>query len=132
MTPLLVLILVLTGIGIINTLYLSYHSLTKTPVRCLFFPPEWCEKVQYSKYSRTLGVPNSMAGLTIYSAIFILTLLYSAGMVSFTPIAVLVIIGLIFSMYFTFIQAFVLKAFCTWCVVSAIDFILLFVILLLR
>jgi uncharacterized membrane protein len=25
-------------------------------------------------------------------------------------------------MYFTFVQAFILRAFCTWCVVSAVNF----------
>lgn len=132
-TPIL-LILILSAIGIVNTSYLSYHSFKKTPVKCLFFPPEWCLKVQQSKFSRTLGIPNPYAGLFMYLAILVLTLLFSSGaLASFTPISVIIWIGFIFSLYFTFIQAFVLRAFCTWCVLSAIEFtLLLLTILVIR
>jgi len=71
-------------------------------------------------------VPNSFAGLAIYAAIFALTILFMNGAVPFWPIQTLVGIGFVFAMYFTFIQALVLKAFCTWCVVSAINFVVLF------
>jgi len=118
-------IYVLGAIGALNTIYLSYHTITKKPVWCLFFPEEWCHKVQYSPYSRTLGIPNSFAGLGIYAAILILTFMHAGGSVSFTPVAWLIYLGFAFSVYFLFIQAFVLKAFCTWCVLSAADFTLL-------
>lgn len=119
-------ILVLAMLGIFNTLYLSVHVFNKQPVKCLWFPPEWCQKVQYSKYSRTLGVPNPFAGLAMYLAILVLTILFINGSVSFAPIFWIIVIGFLFSMYFTAIQAFVLKAFCTWCVISAAEFTLLF------
>ena len=120
------IILVLSCLGIFNTLYLSAHVFSKKPVKCIFFPPEWCEKVQYSKFSRTLGVPNAFAGLGMYVAILVLTVLFGIGSIPFTPIFWIVVAGFAFSLYFTFIQAFVLRAFCTWCVVSAIEFTLLF------
>jgi uncharacterized membrane protein len=126
----LIVILVLSGIGIINTLYLSYHTVTKTPVKCPFFPPQWCRTVQHSKFSKMLGIPNSFAGLGIYLAVFILALLNAQGIVSFTPIAAIVGIGFLFSVYFTAIQVFVLKALCTWCVVSAVDLTALLAIVL--
>lgn len=121
----LTLILVFSAIGILDTLYLSYHSFTKTPAKCLFFPQEWCRKVQQSKYSRLFIIPNSYLGLSLYSAIFILTLLVSKGMLSFAPVAALIGFGFLFSLLFMYLQAFVIKAFCTWCVLSAIDFIVL-------
>ncbi|TSC81918.1 MAG: hypothetical protein G01um101420_701 [Parcubacteria group bacterium Gr01-1014_20] len=120
------IIIVLSVIGIVNTSYLSYHAYRKTPVKCLFFPPEWCQKVQESKFSRTLGIPNPYAGLGMYFVILILSLLFSSGsLTSFAPISTIIWIGFVFSIYFTFIQAFILRAFCTWCVVSAIEFTLL-------
>lgn len=119
-------ILLLSVLGICNTLYLSAHVFSKKPVKCLWFPPEWCQKVQYSKYSRTFGVPNPFAGLGMYMAILVLTIMFSNGLISFTLIYWIIIVGFLFSMYFVAIQAFVLKAFCTWCVVSAIEFTLLF------
>ncbi len=129
----LTLILILSVIGIINTGYLSYHTIKKTPVKCFFFPPEWCLKVQQSKFSRTLGFPNSYAGLVMYCGLLILTLLFYAGALAvFWPISAIIWIGFLFSLYFFIIQAFVLRAFCTWCVVSFIEFVLLFIINFLR
>jgi uncharacterized membrane protein len=131
MATYLILLLILSGIGIINTLYLSYHSIKKTPVKCFFFPDEWCLKVQQSTYSRIfLGIPNSFLGLGMYSTIFILGLLYSQNFIGFTPIAAVIAVGFLFSLYFIYIQAFVLRAFCTWCVVSAIDFVILAILVL--
>lgn len=121
----LVLIFVFSGLGIIDAAYLAYHTVKGTPVECLFFPKEWCLKVQYSKQSKTFGIPNSYAGLVMYAAIFVLALLHVGGNVPFWPIQTLIAIGFIFAIYFTFVQALVLRAFCTWCVVSAVNFIVL-------
>lgn len=128
MSTQITLLLVFAGIGILNTLYLSYHSITKKPVRCLFFPEEWCRTVQYSPWSRTMGIPNSFAGFGFYSVIFVLTILFAQGIIAFWLIQAIIVIGFLFSLYFTFIQAFVLKAFCTWCVLSALDFTALLLI----
>lgn len=125
------LIIILSLIGIIDTAYLAYHSIKKTEAACLFFPQEWCRKVQQSKYSRLLGFPNSFAGLGMYVAIFIFTLTWMDGLTPFALVQGIVAIGFLFSAYFTYLQAFVLKAFCTWCVISAINFLILAVVVFL-
>lgn len=114
-------------IGVLDTLYLIYHKVRDTDVACPFFPKEWCRKVQYSPQSKTLGIPNSFAGFAMYVAILILTWLYVGGTIPFWPIQAIVTFGFLFSMYFTYVQAFVLRAFCTWCVVSAINFTIMFI-----
>ncbi|MDO8574063.1 MAG: vitamin K epoxide reductase family protein [bacterium] len=126
----LITIIILAVIGMLNTTYLVIKKMKREPVFCLFFPQEWCDIVNDSKYSKTLGFPNSLAGFYIYSAILVFTLFFYYGVVSFTPVLILAIIGFYFSMYFLFIQAFVLKAYCTWCVLSAIEFTLLLIIVL--
>ncbi|MCA9388219.1 vitamin K epoxide reductase family protein [Candidatus Berkelbacteria bacterium] len=123
-------LLVFAGIGIANTLYLSYNTIFKKEVACLFFPPEWCKKVQHSPQSKTLGIPNTLAGLGMYITIFALLILTKAGTIPFWPVAAIVTFGFAFSMYFTYVQAYILKAFCTWCVLSAIDFVVMFSIIL--
>lgn len=110
------------AIGILDTLYLIYHKLAGTDVDCPFFPKEWCHKVQHSPQSKTFGIPNSYAGFLMYAAILALTASYAAGAVAFWPIRAVVTFGFLFSMYFVYVQAAVLRAFCTWCVVSAINF----------
>lgn len=109
-------------IGVIDTLYLIYHKINGTEVACIFFPKEWCYKVQHSPQSKTLGIPNSYAGFVMYVLILILTAMFSAGTIPLWPILAIVTFGFLFSMYFLYVQAFILRAFCTWCVVSAINF----------
>lgn len=121
------LIFAFSILGLVDTIYLSYHAITKTDVKCLFFPVEWCKKVQYSTYSKTFGIPNPYLGLCMYLAIIFFGLLFWNGLAPFWFITTIVTIGFLFSAYFTYIQAFVLKAFCTWCVVSAINFLVMFV-----
>ncbi len=118
-------------IGVIDTLYLIYHKVRGTEVACIFFPPEWCYKVQHSPQSKTFGIPNSLAGFVMYVLILVLTYLYAAGSIAFWPIQVIVAFGFLFSMYFTYVQAFVLRAFCTWCVVSTINFTVMAIIVFL-
>ena len=121
------LLYVVSVIGLLDTLYLSYHALTKTDVACWFFPKEWCQKVQYSKYSRTLGIPNPYLGFLMYVAIIFFTHYAQTAQTPEWIVSAIVMFGFAFSMYFTYIQAFVLRAFCTWCVISAINFTILFV-----
>lgn len=113
-------------VGVLDTLYLIYHKLKGTDVACLFFPPEWCYKVQHSPQSKTLGIPNSYAGFVMYIVILVLAYLYAGGSLAIWPIQAIVTFGFLFSMYFLYVQAFVLRAFCTWCVVSAINFTIMF------
>lgn len=126
------IIIIFACIGILNTLYLTSHAITKKPVKCIGFPDEWCKKVQTSKFSKTFGIPNAVLGLCMYVALLVLALLFNSGTVPFWPITVIVTFGFLFSLYFTAIQAFVLKAFCTWCVISALEFITLFIVVMLR
>ncbi len=113
-------------VGLVNALYLSYHPLKGTYVHCLFLPKEWCIKVQTSKYSRTLGIPNPYLGLCMLAAILLLLVLHYKLEIFLLFARLLIIFGAAFSIYFTYIQAFVLKAFCTWCVISACVFMALF------
>lgn len=115
------------AVGLIDTLYLMYHKWKGTDVACPFFPKEWCYTVQHSPQSKTLGIPNSVAGFFMYAAILVLTYFYFAGNVAFWPIQALITFGFLFSLYFMYVQKFVLRAFCTWCVVSFINFTVMFV-----
>lgn len=114
-------------IGMLDTLYLIYHKVSKTPVWCPFFPDEWCHKVQHSPQSKTMGIPNVFLGFVMYIALLVFTWLYATDVWPALPIQVLVWAGFVFSIYFLYVQAFVLRAFCTWCLVSALNFIILFI-----
>jgi uncharacterized membrane protein len=115
------IITVFAVIGILDTAYLIYHKIRGTDVACIGFPKEWCRKVQYSRQSSTFGIPNSVAGFVMYALIFFLVALQAPG-AALWPLQFLVLFGFLFSLYFMYVQAFVLRAFCTWCVLSFINF----------
>jgi len=132
MDTILITIIVLGSLGMLNTLYLSYCAYNKKPVRCIIFPPAWCQKVQQSKYSKMFGVvPNAYLGLLMYVGVVVCAALLMVGMLPFWPLATLIIFGALFSLYFTMVQAFILRAFCTWCVLSAIEFFVLTILIVL-
>jgi uncharacterized membrane protein len=111
-------------IGVLDTVYLVWKKLTGADVACVALPERWCTKVQYSKQSVTFGVPNSVWGFLMYSGILFFAVLQPD--MPFWPIQALVGIGFVFSLYFTFIQTFVIRALCVWCVISAINFTVMF------
>ena len=83
-----------------------------------------CDTVIHSDYSKFLGVPVEVLGMFYYG----LTALSYGVFIVFPETATSVNLFLIhsisflafmFSIYLTFVQAFALKNWCTWCIVSA-------------
>jgi uncharacterized membrane protein len=120
-------IYLILAVGILNTLYLSYHAIRGSNVYCFLLPDEWCLKVQHSPYSRTFGIKNPYLGLGMLIAILMLFMGWIDGKMPYYYYFGLVVFGFLFSCYFLYIQAAVIKAFCTWCVLSFLVFTALFV-----
>lgn len=84
-----------------------------------------CDVVQASEYARFLGQPVPGWGVAWYAAVFVLCLLAlwsragEAGW-AFRTLAVAVGAGLAFTAYLTWIELFVIRAICLWCVMSAL------------
>ncbi|HTP56861.1 MAG TPA: vitamin K epoxide reductase family protein [Candidatus Paceibacterota bacterium] len=124
------ILLVCAVIGVADTTYLIWHKFAGTDVACIGFPKAWCRRVQYARQSVTMGVPNSIWGFLMYAAILFFVVMQPA--LPFWPLQLIVLIGFLFSLYFTYVQAFVLRAFCTWCVISALNFFVMFWAVFLR
>ena len=92
-----------------------------------------CDRVIRSPYSRLLGVHNSAIGLWLFFLIFFMILLHNLGwepwpkLTSSTLIA-LSFIGTLVSLYLTYIQFFVLKGLCNWCLTSALLILAIFIL----
>lgn len=91
-----------------------------------------CGTVQASRWADFLGVPVPAWGVAGYGLIFVISLAglqprwigdRRLGMTLFG----LATIAFVFSAYLTAIEAFVLRAWCRWCVASAIVATLIFV-----
>lgn len=95
-----------------------------------------CELVQTSKWSRFLGVEVSLIGLLGYMTILGVSLagLQPAHLERRWPDNSLLLLsggGLLFSLYLTYLELFVIDAICRWCVVSAVLIALIFLVSLL-
>lgn len=91
-----------------------------------------CEAVQASPYAEFMGLPVAGWGLLGYLVILAVALLgtqprfadarwVSLGLLALTTVAVL------FSAYLSVLEEFVIRAWCRWCIVSAILSLLAFV-----
>lgn len=89
-----------------------------------------CELVLTSSYSTVLGLPVSLPGSIYYLALLILFIVYldTKKEISLRTALLLSPLGFIVSLYFFIIQAFVLHAFCLYCLGSAITSTLIFLI----
>lgn len=89
---------------------------------------EGCEKVTTSAYSVVGGVPVALGGAIYYLAIIVLALAYldreHIGALRF--LARLTPLGFLASLWFLYLQLFVLHAICIYCVFSAATSTLLF------
>lgn len=85
-----------------------------------------CATVEKSKYSHIIGIHISTFGLIGYVAIIGTTLV--RGDYGRIGAFVLSLFGFGFSLYLTYLELFVIKAICQWCVASAVVMTLLFIV----
>jgi len=114
---------VLSVLGIAISLYLTYTKLTESEIKCGF---GGCNVVQKSEYSQVFGIPVAVFGVIFYFLLFALNHLKANKFLKYW-----VLIGLVFSLYFTYLELFVINAICTWCVASAILIVLATVLVFL-
>ena len=106
--------LALAGFAI--SAYLTYNHLNGTVPACVG-GPGGCASVQASRYSEVLGVPVALIGLFGYAAM-LLAALVRDGRAAILGVFV-AMTGTLFSLYLTYLELFVIRAICQWCVASA-------------
>lgn len=116
-------------IGFADSSYLLAKRLSGGPIPCVL-GFTGCDTVDKSSYSVLLGIPLSAYGMAFYLIIGFLAILYLdikkilfARL--FLPVATL---GFISSIYFVYLQAFVINAFCIFCLFSAVVSAVLFML----
>ena len=95
-----------------------------------------CEVVQTSKWATFLGYPVAAWGVTYYVGVLAVALAgLSPSLVDSRRVSQLLVLmtatGVLFSLWLTYLELFVIAAICMWCVVSAVLAAILFVIALL-
>lgn len=115
---------VLVILGLIVAGYLSYVELGD--VRAVCGPVGDCHTVQQSPYAKLLGlIPAALLGLAGYAAIGACWLAGRFGPLrlrdpAHLALAGLALTGTLFSVWFTFLEPFVIGATCAWCLSSAL------------
>ena len=121
--PYYVIIIFLGFGGFLIAMYIRHHK--KNVQEALICPLKAnCDTVIHSDYSKFVGIPVETLGMTYYAFItigyglvIIFPLIYvplvASGLLTATVFAFM------FSIYLTLIQAFALKNWCTWCLISA-------------
>lgn len=124
--------LILTGLGVAG--YLAYVETQAVAAIC--GPIGDCNAVQSSEYARLFGVlPIGVLGIIGY-AVILSTWLWgrfrSDRVAKAAPMIVfsLTVFGVLFSLYLTLLEPFVIKAVCMWCLTSAVIMTLLMLIAL--
>jgi uncharacterized membrane protein len=116
-------IAVVSLVGIFVALYLSMYKWGM--IGTLECRLGGCEVVQNSPWSRLLGRPVAEWGLGAYVFLLVVSIMglqprYMNA--RWVPLAIFgtAAIGVAFSGYLTYLEAFVIEAWCQWCVISAI------------
>lgn len=83
-----------------------------------------CDAVVHSEYARFLGMPTELLGMAYYAIVAVAYLTFLAAPWSATTPVVFWVLAIttaafLFSLYLTFIQGFVLREWCEWCLTSA-------------
>ena len=91
-----------------------------------------CSIVQNSEYKETLGIKNSYSGIFIFTMLILITAsqIKNPTQNKKTAITFLVTIAALGAFYFIYIQAFIIKAFCLYCMVVDIGSILALIIII--
>ena len=105
-------------IGLGDSIYLTIQHLTGRSVRCSV--TTGCSAVLSSHYATIAGIPTAAFGALAYFAAFSLATLAVFGYErARTGLAVLIAPMLIATLWLFYVQAFVLRAYCEYCLLSA-------------
>ena len=105
-------------IGLGDSIYLTVQHLTGQSVKCTV--TNGCSAVLGSKYATIAGIPTAAFGVLAYFPAFSLATLATFGYDrARTGLTLLVVPMLLTSLWLFYLQAFVLHAFCEYCLLSA-------------
>ena len=129
------LLLALSLVGLFDSSYLLWvYTSPSHPIVCL---GSGCDTVRASSYSSLWGLPLPAYGVAMYLTLALLIfaeplLTASVARLARCGTAAISGAGFLFSLYLSGIEALVLHAWCTWCVISAVSVTLIFALTLLE
>ena len=134
MNPLYLMTLSVVGFSV--SFYIYYTKKHDMVMHCII--GKNCDAVVKSRYGKTFGIENTVPGMIYYSLVFLygiaLFLNLNQNLFKENIIYYLLVIAsigsVLFSIYLTIVQAFVLKKWCEYCIVSSIASLLILIALI--
>jgi len=120
------------GLALIGVIDASYDSYAIYTDQLLWCPPpiDGCNTVAGSPYARIFGVPLGYFGVIYYLCMFGLSALLALAPFSRgvrLGALLYAALGVSFSIYFMYVQFTFIHAFCTYCLISAVLTLFLFI-----
>ena len=120
---------VVSLVGLADAIYLTIEHLAGRSLQCTVVTG--CNEVLASSYATIGGIPLAALGAFAYFVVFSLATLSAFGYARVrTLLAVVVALMFAFTLWLLYVQAFLLRAFCQYCLLSAAVTVLLAGILL--
>lgn len=123
-SALVFIILVASLVGFADATYLAVQHYREAPVVCQIGETSLgsCEGVLDSPYATTLGVPTSLVGVFFYLVVFVCAARFTrtGDARCMKIVATIAGLGFLATLWFVYLQLFVLHAICFYCMVSAL------------
>lgn len=132
------LTITLTVIGLLVSIYMTIYAITSNDNMCI--GSQDCSVVNASRYSKVniagVSIPVAVIGVVGYATILAVLLLEkrisfleeNGSMVLFG----LSVIGFLFTLYLVYLEIFIIRAFCPFCITSQIAMTLIFILTVIR
>jgi len=118
-------------IGLGDAIYLTIQDLTGASLRCTIV--SGCSEVLSSKYAHIGSIPLASVGALAYFAFFSLAILAAFGYGFARPLlTILVALMFLTTLWLLYLQAFVIRHFCQYCLLSAAVTVVLLLIVIGR
>lgn len=126
-SSLVIIVLVIAILGFADSTYLTVEHFKGVIPPCSIAGGE-CGVVLQSSYAKILGMPVSLLGSIYYLIVAVGVFAYIDSKITkiLKWILLFTVFGLIASAWFVFVQAFILHAYCLYCLGSALTSTLLF------
>lgn len=118
--------LIVSFLGFLDASYLAAKYYSGEPITCSLL--EGCEQVTTSQYAAIFGVPVALLGAVYYLFIFLAAIYYfdSKNERVFYKVAPIIAAAFLATLYFVYLQLFVINAICIYCMFSALTSTILF------
>jgi uncharacterized membrane protein len=110
-------VLALAGMAV-SSVSLQHHYATSKTSYCDFGESFNCDIVNRSIYSSVGGIPVALIGVLGYAALLALATLYRTKAETPAMLLIASVVGLVFALYLTYIEGFVLATWCILCLSS--------------